>query len=285
MRSRLVPVVALATLLLFLSFNWHSRTGYFNYHSEIWADKAGYYVYLPAAFIYDFRANQFPAEVDENTGKGFKLNQTNNTVETKYTYGVAFMQIPFFLSAHAFSSWLGQPATGFSPVYHSAINVAAVFYLLSGLFILGLYLKKRFTISIVVYTLATIFLGTNLFYYGIADTGMSHIYSFFLLSLFLYLLCGHNFWMGRSIFPNLLIGILIGLIVVIRPTNVLFILPALILEKPSQQHLYQSLKFLLRPGKLIPILVGIVMAITPQLLYWKHTFGNFVSYSYNKRRL
>jgi len=49
---------------VFLTLNRHSRTGIQNYHSEIWADKAGYYIYLPSFFIYNFDGKKLPKIID-----------------------------------------------------------------------------------------------------------------------------------------------------------------------------------------------------------------------------
>lgn len=86
-----------AGAMLFLAMNRHSRSGLFNYHSEIWGDKAGYYVYLPAALKYGFDPAAFPDSMDVKTGYGFRLDSAQGTVVTKYFYGTALMQLPFYL--------------------------------------------------------------------------------------------------------------------------------------------------------------------------------------------
>ena len=113
-------------ITLFLTFNKHSKSGYFNYHSEIWSDKAGYYVYLPAALNYNFNANNFPDSIDIKTGHGFRLDKANGKVVTKYTYGVALMQLPFFCMAKLLAEPLNMKNNGFSPIYHWSINIASV---------------------------------------------------------------------------------------------------------------------------------------------------------------
>lgn len=130
-------------LLLFLSLNRHSHSGYYNYHSEIWADKAGYYVYLPAALKFNFDASQFPDSIEQKTGFGFKLDKKSNLVLTKYTYGSALMQLPFYLLADLLAEPLGYEADAFSPIYYKFIDIAAVTYLMLGLIFLYLFLKKR----------------------------------------------------------------------------------------------------------------------------------------------
>jgi hypothetical protein len=65
----------LSIILFFATLNLHSRSGEFNYHSEIFSDKAGYQVYLPALFIYNFNATEFPDSIEFRTGEGFILNR------------------------------------------------------------------------------------------------------------------------------------------------------------------------------------------------------------------
>ena len=90
-----VVFIGFFALALFLTFNRHSKSGYFNYHSEIWADKSGYYIYLPATIIYGFHPEKFPAGIDDSLGNGFMLECENNKVRTKYFSGVAFYNFHF----------------------------------------------------------------------------------------------------------------------------------------------------------------------------------------------
>ena len=98
------------------------------------SDKAGYYVYLPALFLYEFNSSKFPTKVDSLTGDGFHLNLKNNKVQSKYPVGVAVLVSPFFILAHAYSVLTDKVADGFSIPYQNAIDIAGVFYLLLCLF-------------------------------------------------------------------------------------------------------------------------------------------------------
>ena len=111
---------------IFLSLNRHSRSGIQNYHSEIWADKAGYYIYLPSLLIYNFHTERMPTEIDKKTGNGFFIE--DGKIITKYTYGVALLQAPFFIVCHGVSKLFGFNDDGFSLPYHKAINISEVIY-------------------------------------------------------------------------------------------------------------------------------------------------------------
>ena len=168
--------------VIFFTFNRHSKTGRFNYHSEIYADRAGYYVYLPAMFQYQFNPKKFPSGINEKIGEGFHYNTDSTRVITKYTYGVALMQLPFYLIAQTISYSQGTPSDGFSILNHKMVNLACVFYFLASLVILFRTFSNLYSNRTLLIVFGLIFLGTNLHYYAIFDTGMSHMYSFFLHS-------------------------------------------------------------------------------------------------------
>lgn len=283
MKGRLLrefTLIGLFGITLFLTFNKHSKSGYFNYHSEIWGDKAGYYVYLPAAFKYDFNSRNFPDSIQTKTGNGFILDQTNGKIITKYTCGVALMQAPFYGLADLFATPLGDEASGFSPIYHWSINVASVFYLVLGLLFLYKFLDVRFGKKTSLLTVAALFLATNLFYYSIDETGMSHSYSFSLFCIFLYFLQYTNYMVRTGYWKNLLFGLLIGLIVLIRPTNVLFLTTYFFLDLNEKDTVIARFQRLINFKVILPIGLGAFLIILPQLLYWHYVSGSFINYSY-----
>jgi hypothetical protein len=275
-KLQVIAFVLFAGFMLFLSFNRHSKADVYNYRSEIFADKAGYYVYLPASFIYGFKADEFPTNVDEKTGNGFQLDTAGNKVITKYTYGVALMQFPFFMLAHLVSLATSNDANGFTFLYQKSVDVAAVFYLFIGLFALFKFLKKKFSFFLSFISVASILAGTNLFYYSIIETGMSHVYSFSMFSIYLLLHSEKEHFTKKQIKYGLLLGILAGIIIMIRPLNVLFVLfsffliPDVFTKRFFKNYSNFSITF---------IIAGICIVV-PQLIYWNYVSGSPVYYSY-----
>lgn len=257
-------------LTLFLSLNRHSKSGIQNYHSEIWADKAGYYIYLPSFFIYDFKAEKLPTDIEKKTGDGFLIKE--GKIITKYSYGVALMQSPFFLTFHYVSKIFGLNDDGFGIQYHKAIDVAAVVYTFFAFVILYSFLARYLSNKTSIITLVCLYLGTNVFYYSIFETGMSHIYSFFLFACFLYL--GPYISKGGSILHYCLFGLVVGLIIVVRPFNILFIPVYFIFNTLSISDIKNNIK-----GYLIAISIAFLIVL-PQLIYWNYAFGNYFQYSY-----
>lgn len=260
--------------LLFFSLNRHSKAGVFNYHSEIWADKAGYNVYLPALFIYNFEAKNFPDSVDFKTGEGFLLNKNTNKVITKYPYGVALLQSPFWLVAH----FLAKEKTGFSKAYHKAIDVAAVFYFTLGIFFLDKTLLLRRQKSsksnrVGWWAMILSILGTSVFYYGVYETGMSHIYSFAVFTAILF------FLQKEKIGVTLLILSILALI--IRPINVIFLVPILILfNNDDFEKIKQRLSNIFTVKNIILVSFLLFFIFLPQILYNQYAFGSFFVNSY-----
>jgi len=269
-------------LVLFLTLNKHSKSGYFNYHSEIWGDKAGYYVYLPSALKFDFNPSSFPDSVEHRIGNGFTFDKENGKVITKYTCGVAIMQSPFYCLADLFAEPLNYEKNGFSPIYHRSIDVASVFYLVLGLIFLFKFLKPRYgPLHSFVACLLT-FAATNLYYYSIAETGMSHVYSFSLFCLFLYFIQATNFLKKSSFWKNFILGLLMGLIVLIRPTNILFFSTLFFLDSNNLKGIGQRVRNLFTLTAIGPIITGTLVIMIPQLLYWKYVSGSYINYSYGE---
>ncbi|MBL0342954.1 MAG: hypothetical protein IPP71_20040 [Bacteroidetes bacterium] len=258
---------------IFLTFNRHSKSGVQNYHSEIWADKAGYYIYLPALFIVNFDGHNLPLNIDKKTGNGFSVE--DGIIKTKYTLGVALMQSPFFLAGHFLAKLMGYESNGFSLFYHKMINIAAVCYTFLAFIFLYLFLIRYLSPGVALVSLSSLYLGTNIFYYSIFETGMSHIYSFFLFACFIYLSPFVTRQHQKKSF-YLLFGVIIGLIIVVRPINVMF-LPV--------YFIFNSIKFYDTKTALTNFLLvaaAAILVVLPQLFYWNYAFGNYFHYSYGQ---
>ncbi|MCB9232858.1 MAG: hypothetical protein H6581_14395 [Bacteroidia bacterium] len=275
-----IPLIFL--LGLFFTFHFHGQKD--RVKNVIWSDQEGYYVYLPAVFIYDGFV-KIPVKnccrIKEGTGE----------VDTKYTYGVSVFELPFFLGSHALAKVIYNPdhpetchhdqfkPNGFSLVYAWGVMVCAVFWLSFGLYFLLKVLRRYYSIPISLLTCLVIFLGTNLFYYSIGEAGMSHVYSFAIFALVLWALPS---WLEKGSWgKSILIGTALGLSVVIRPTNIIFASVLLGWEVYSWKDLKQRLQFLpgLWPKLILMAILALIIAF-PQMLYWHHINGSWVSYSY-----
>ncbi len=245
------------------------------WQSEIYADKSGYYIYLPATFIHGFYKDTYPDNVDSQLG-GFHFS--NGKVITKYTCGVAILSSPFFLISHFSTVLSGAKADGFSTDYLSFTYYASVFYLILGMLALFLFLRRRFSVVSSLLTIILLAFGTNLFYYTFFDPYMSHIYSFAMVAIFLYLT--DQFWISKKRLTLIAIALVSGLIILLRPSNIIFLGIILFLDLTSFKQLKERLLFLISPINLSLFVVFSFLVLLPQMIYWKFISGSFIFYSY-----
>lgn len=279
-RFRAIAFGLFSAFLLFMAFNIHSRAEPFSYRSQIYSDKSGYYVYLPATFIYGFEGEwtreKLPGDAKQD---GFQLS-SEGRIQTKYPAGVALMQVPFWLLTHYVVAPLaGAPADGYSSVYHGMIDVAAVTYTCLAFLLLWSFLRGYFSERVSFWTLAAFGVGSSIFYYAAVESGMSHAYSLFACSLFLYAVKRINRDQKLTFWGALCLGLSAGLLIATRPTNV-FILPTYFFLDLSEKSLLKArFRRLLSPGGGLALLVMILICL-PQLLYWKYAYGEWLVYSY-----
>ncbi|HEX4886978.1 MAG TPA: hypothetical protein VFV37_02930, partial [Luteibaculaceae bacterium] len=261
--------LAISTLLYvclsLIAVNQHRNVNVDDYHSELWADRSGYYVYLPMWFNYGMKSDDFPEEAFD-PGCGYSKDSISGLVYTKYPSGVALLAAPFYVTWQwvkpASDQYLTQADLRWA-------NFVGCFYAVLGLFLLYVFLIQHFTRWISFAVIATIFLSTSLLYYTIIEAFMAHIYGFFLVSaLLLFLetrLAKNNFtWLHAVVF-----GLICGLLVLCRATNVIFLVGILawfIYRSGQGSQLLQLNKW---PWKaLITATIAFLACWIPQFYYW-----------------
>ncbi len=267
-----------------LSYSLISRRGqgYYNWKSDIWSDKAGYYIYLPALLYYHFDVNRFPPKIEEKTGYGFTLDTIAGKLNTKYNCGVAILISPFFLTADLASRIFHLPREGgLAPLYQKMIDVAAIFYLVIGLWLLKRFLQYYMKEMPAYFTLALLYLGTNILYYVTTEPLMSHIFSFFLFCLFLFSF--KKFLEEERRFRwFLLASVAFAMIVLVRTSNIVILPIVLFWDVTTSKAFVQRVRHLLRPSHIVTFLLVLFIVFLPQLLYWHYLTGNYFHYSYGK---
>lgn len=278
-----------------LWFPWHEMllcfvalfifNNYIKHQDEvIRADGMGYYNYLPAVFIYkdlnftftDTLQTEYYNHKEANQGI---IRMVNGRGVNKYFAGTAIMQMPFFLGAHFIAKKSDQyAADGYSEIYQLAIYRAALVYALLGLLFL------RFSLSYlgvhkwwVFWIQVSVFLASSLFNYISTDPAFSHVYSFALISIWSYCIISYD--------PNkpkklIWIALLLGLIVLIRPINIIVVafVPFLLLiagKKLDDVRLFFSNKKMLL---LAGLSFSLIVAIQPMI--WFMQTGQFIVRSY-----
>ena len=192
------------------------------------------------------------------------------------------MQTPFFLAFHWHAKAHGKPATGYSNPYTFSVLLASVCYTFLGLLLLFWSLNRRFKPLVSILTILCFYWGTNLYYYTVYAGGMSHAYSFCLFSVVVYLAPRFYRNPGWGIFA--FIGFISGLIVLIRPTNILLLLYLFLYDVTSIEDLKGRMLFYwknLSRFWIFPVVSFLVFI--PQFLYWHYISGDYLLYSYGNQ--
>ncbi len=290
-------------LILILSLGWSVSKTQEDLTAPVRADAMGYFSYLPAVFVegdlsFEFMINDgaqhtggvntFEANYNPQQAKtlGFNVNEDTGRYFNKYPVGVAVLLVPFYLLGHLVNLILGLGQGGFGPVYQYAAFAGGFVYGLAGLYLLQLTLQRqlKFPPSIVILTLVTLVFGTNLLNYLTFENIYSHVYSFFLLSLLIYLTPRLK-WARLRWGSALPLAIVMSLIVMVRQYNLMFALVPLfyLLSQIDRKSWQNEVKKVLKWPNLMVLIGSLVMAVLvflPQILYWYYASGSLVAYSY-----
>lgn len=250
-------------------------------------DVFGYYLYLPAKFIYNDLAlqdqnwlNHILETYDSSSTLYQAVKLDNGNWVIKYTLGISILLSPFFFFAHLIAEPLGYPADGFSLPYQYIMVLGGIFYAIIGLVFTQKVLRHFFTKKVSNISLSLLFFGTNyLQLTGFDGTLLSHNFLFTLYAILLYFTIK---WHENSTFRNsLFIGLSAGFITLIRPSEAICILlPLLWLDAHTTTIKSKSQLIFQNWPQILFILTLLISVFFLQALYWKSITGNFLYYSY-----
>ncbi len=272
-------VMLLALLLGVLKFT-HLQDNILSY------DYFGLYLYLPATFIYNDPAisdlswlQQINAQY-HNTPMFYQLWAVDGYNIIRFYSGMAILLSPFFFLGHAAAMLTQWPADGFSVPYQLAMTFAAWFYVVVGLIFIRKVLLKFFQEKVVAISLVALYLGNNLFFWTTFDAGAPHTILFTLYAILLWLTIRWHESPKASHAAG--IGLVLGLIIVSRPSEIIAIFIPLLWNIYSWESLLAKFKLILRHFPHLILLGGFtVLAGLPQILYYKYFTGYIYYSTYN----
>ncbi len=286
-RTSTISLLACYLVIALVHFGYYPKWQQTMTEATISYDVSGYYLYLPAAFIYeDLKEVKFLDDVMTEyrpTASPYQVfeHSSGNKV-MKYSIGQAVMYAPWFAVGHAWASLSeAYPADGFSLPYQFMISFGSLVVSGLGLFWLTLVLRAYFPDKTVAWTVFLIAIGTNYLNYSAIDGAMTHNNVFSLAALLL--LASHRFYVRANWTHALKIGACLGLMALTRPTEITAaIIPMLwgldVFKKGALRQrvqLWQS-----HWPKLLAAVVLTLAIGSLQLLYWKYVSGDWVVYSY-----
>lgn len=224
------------------------------------SDAVHYHSWLTSAFIEkDLSLNFLKPDSSYDIQYAHKVTEDGKAV-FKMPPGVALLQMPFFIAGHAIALATNQLADGYSNIYQLAIRLAGIFYFILSLIFLRRYLRKRFDEAVVNLTLAIVSIGSNLYYYAFMESGMSHVYTFSLFSILIWLFDKEKIRFQDA----LLIGTIAGMLFLVRNSNAI-----LLLYFPLLQYVGKSVKsdFFLQPRLILIAAIPSLALVSVQLAY------------------
>lgn len=254
-----------------------------NWKGIVHSDGCGYYAYLPAVLIHHDLQYRFYLDLKDKYGFGDLSENFCQSYEgrlyNRYFCGTAIAELPFFLLAWLASVLTGYDADGHSFLFHASLNIAALFYVLAGMYFLSKYLRRHFNPWIVASVLGAIFLGTNLFNYTVNEPAYSHAYSFAFICFFIYRADISIRTLTKKSY--VLLALNAAMIVLIRPSNAVVLL-ALPFIAGSFEAFMLWLKNGLKMRIAVPAIVAGILPISIQSilfyaqcrLWWVDGYAN-----------
>lgn len=249
-------------------------------------DVLGYYLYLPATFVYDQPMlndvewlRKVNAEKDL-TGTLYQVS-SNDEGEPMYFFlmGMSFLYLPFFLAGHLSAGLFGYPADGFSYPYQYALVTGAIIYTIIGLIYLRKNLRWFFSEKITVLIMLVIVFGTNYIHHLTLKNLETVNMLFMLVNIVLW---NTIQWHEKQKFKYLAaIALASMLAVLVKPSEIFVILLPLLWDVTSSKTLKNKLLIFWDKRIQVAGAIGLAFLLAlPQLLYWYFKTGHILYDSY-----
>ncbi|MCC6251346.1 MAG: hypothetical protein IT238_02650 [Bacteroidia bacterium] len=250
-------------------------------------DVFGYYLYLPARFIYHdpylTRHNWLNDIVEQyqSTATLYQLYDIPDTANRviKYSMGMSYLYAPFFFLAHWLAPFFHYPQDGYSGIYALSIEYGMLFYSFIGLYYLLKILYSYFNSITANIAFILIVFGTNYIQLTVQYSLLTHVPLFTLYCLLIYFTIQWDRYKQWTDFYKL--TLLCGLITIIRPNEIVCVFIPLLWNNISMESFKNKWQWINASYlKLTGSLLLFCIPIAGQLLYWKATTGQWFFYSY-----
>ena len=250
-------------------------------------DVFGYYLYLPATFIYhDLRLTDISwvnrlIEEYQTTATFYQATaMPAGGWVLKYSLGMALLNAPGFFVAHIFSLLAGYKPDGFSLPYQYAWVISGLVYTAIGIWMFRKIMLEFFDDKTASILLVIIVLATNYFQLTAFEGYLSHNYLF---TIYTFIVWFTIRWHQQPRWQySVGLGLAMGLAILVRPSELVCILIPLLWNISSKLNFSQKTALLKSNFRHIFLVAfAIIVGGLPQLLYWKYSSGHWLFYSYN----
>ena len=277
---RWISALTTGFIIVFMTVNMLNVRHWKQEQRVIEWDAISYYAYLPAAFIYNDLSLGF---TDGYSGSHKFVFWPEKSPTGKYviktTMGLSILWLPFFGAAHLTAYITGADTGGYSEPYKLFLLLSALFYLLIGLIYLRKILLAGVSDAVAALVLAGFAFATNMYWYSLFQSTMSHVYSFALITAFIWY--SMKWHMEHGVWSAVRLGLLLGMISLIRPTNFIIVLFFILYGISSIGEMKKRISDLARDYRYLIVMVLIAVLVwVPQMIYWKEMTGHWLYFSY-----
>ena len=277
-------------VILIVQFLYYPRWNKSETEATLSWDVSGYYMYLPAIFIYnDLKGCTFQNNILEkykpttDFQQAFKHKSGNYVM--KYPIGQAMLYSPFFFIAHFWAqNSTDYLADGFSLPYQFSISMGSLLVAFIGLFFLTKILQNYFDKKVIAISIGLLLLGTNYLNYTAIDGAQTHNYLFTLYAVLIYSTI--RFYKNPNRSKAAIIGFIVGVLALTRPTEIISsMIPMLWGVDVFNKHKINERYCFLRSHFPI-VLLAMVICLSIgfiQLAYWKYVGDEWIIYSYQNQ--
>lgn len=244
------------------------------------SDNFGYYLHLPARFIYNdpgLTGHWIDTVNDKykNTPTFYQLMQSpKGGIINRFYAGMAILWSPAFFAAHWVAGLLNQPADGFSAPYQWALMLYGALFAVIGLLYLRKVLLKFFSDGVTAITLLILYIGTNFFFFTTIGNDVPHVYLFTLFAALIWYTI--RWYESHKWMHALLLGFVAGLIIAVRPSEIIFMIIPALWGITSWETLKERFTFLLDRKFQVAAAVAVAfLMFLPQLMYYRAYAGEY----------
>lgn len=274
-----LSVLAILVIGLFWSFQIGAQKRWESGQVLV-SDSKAYYAYLPAIVLNGDNTFAYVRDLPkEKQGQIWYSWTADGKPYIKMAVGTAICQAPAFLIAHIIALAGDWQPNGYSSPYYLAILLNALLFAIWSLFLIKSILRRWFDDHVSAIVLLLFAFATNLSFYVTWHASYSHVYSFWAVAAFIYSTL--KWYDSPKWRTTIQIGLLAGLLVLIRPTNILMLafFPLWgLLNKENMNMRWQL--FLKEHQKLLVITLLALLVFSVQLFYWKWSVDRWWFYSY-----
>ena len=279
-KKSFLVVLLITCIILVCKYNNFLKRDAKNPYPISW-DVFGYYLYLPATFIYSdlgLENRQWLDQIRNEYNTSPTLYQATKGKDNKqviiYNIGYSFIYAPGFFIANALAPSLGYKADGFSKPYQYALEITAFIFSLIGLYLFCKIALLFFSDGITALLLLTVLLGSNYFYQITYDAVMPHNFLFTINAFIIWFTI--QWHKTKKLKHILLLALFLGLATLCRPTELIWILLPLfwgVYDKDSFLEKYNLIKkYFYQIALFSFLLLGIIFV---QFAYFKFSTGYF----------